>query len=179
MSESTKPESISLNTNLNNTHSTEQSLYPANLASLEPIRSAVSDKVGKMLLLKHLEENLELYDQYKLSDEDNYFQKIDTLQKSRHRTTLGVFVPLFISMGYLKLTGSHPFHLNSYISNFKQLALLTAGTWLIWKFYYNTSSFLAYKHFADDESIVDAKSLLHSQAVRLTNELKYPESDLL
>jgi hypothetical protein len=174
-----KPESISLFSQRDNIHSKEQGLYPNNIVSLEPVRTAVANKVTKTLLLKHMEDALELFDCYRNEDEENYHNKSDLLYLTRNRSTLGFYLPLFASMAYVGLTGHNVLHLNSYIINIQKVFIVGAGTWLAWKLLFNATNSLAFHSLGDDKEIVNAKALLHTNAVKLTNELKYPESDLL
>jgi hypothetical protein len=177
MSEEKRPIAISLNSSLDKTHSKEQSIYPSDVASLEPVRTAVAVKVNKMLLLKNLENTLDLFDEYSLEDEDKCFG--NALRSVNVGNPINMYIPMLITMSYLKLTGSNPFHLNSYINNFGKVSLIVASTWLFWKFYFGAASYLAHHNLEADKSIINAKALLHSQAVTITNDLKYPESDLL
>jgi hypothetical protein len=174
--ENSRPNSISLTSDLENTHGSEKSLFPEKTVTIEPVRVEVADKMSRMLLLRQLEDDLQLYDHYNPSEEAHFFSKSNEIAGSS--STVAIYLPLLASAGYVFMTGSHPLHLSSYSNNIKMVSLVAVSTWVLWKSFFSAANHLKYGNLEHDRAIIDAKAQLHTNAVRLTNELKFPKSDL-
>jgi hypothetical protein len=174
-----RPPLKSLPDDLAQTHSNERNLFPSNVASLEPVRTAVAGKMSKMFLLKHIEDVLELYDCYDQTDESNYLDKVSNIRDIAEKSTTGIYLPILVTWGSLLLTRLNPLHLDNYINHFRKLAVVAASTWLVWTVCFSALNRSALRRFDEDKAIMDAKAHLHTHATHLTNYLKYPESDLI
>jgi hypothetical protein len=178
MSKLNRPVSKHINDDIQSIHSGESKLYPGNIVSLEPIRTAVANKLSKALLLKQIEETLELYDYYEPADERNYYNELDFIGRNRNRSNSELYLPLSFTIAAVGLWTFRPFHLSSYLDNIKLATIVFGGIWLVWNRYFTWINNKAYKSLEQERLIVETKAELHVYSVWLTNELKYPSSDL-
>lgn len=145
-----------------------------------PVREHVSNKLKKMLYVKHLEEMLNIYDLYSYEEE----KKIDEATKkfvymSNIKPTFSFIMSSAFVTAFLLYKKASPLQFETYLKNFYSVA----G---IWGFSYTFLSCLLSgglasrnKEIFRNSVIVSAKSQLHSEAVSLTNELRFSPEEAL
>jgi hypothetical protein len=173
----TRPNAVDLKNHRDQTHSDERGLFAGNVVSLEPVRVQVADKLSRALLLKHLENSLELYDCYDPKDEEQYFTETNKVTTGLNLSA--IYLPIFATWGYLAMTGYNPLHLSNFVNQFRMIALVGGGTLFALKFLSGAANVVSRNRLSEDKSIIDTKAEIHTHATLLTNYLKYPESDLI
>lgn len=161
---------------VNQVHQKEKSQFPADVATLAPARNYVAEKLIKANILKNIQEDLYLFDSYKLEDEVKLRQEMKETANYSHRSTL--IIPVVASLAFIKFKKASLLELNSYINNVTPLLIIYSlnlfGVSFIRR---NKAMFLQQKSKKDDQ-IYNAKATLHSVGVKVANSLKYPNNEL-
>jgi hypothetical protein len=157
-------------------HQKEKELFPADIASLSPARDFISDKLIRAQLLKFYQDNLILYDCYKVEDEQACIKKSIKINNKYEGSIAGA--PFAFTLYYLLYKRAPILHLNSYIRLIYPISCIFAGTYIIahlarLKIIQNDLD-----KISEDHHILNTKAELHTNIIRLSNSLKYPDSDL-
>jgi len=141
----------------------------------KPVIQQLSNNLQTMIHVKQIEDILTLYDQY---DDIKQFKKLQKEVKDYKNINIPSF-PFILSsisvLAYLKLYKRiSPFMLQSYSNNLIGCALSFGFTFGI------TNNFDKYvlEEENNDSRIFYAKSVLHSQAVNLTNSLRFNKNEI-
>ena len=161
-------------TDVTNIRNKEQSLYPSNIATLDPIRARVAQNLTKMYLLKYFEDNLALFDCFDIKDED--IPSKDSQLINDNSISLFVYFVPFIYLRYKKLS---ILHLGNYITHLYPILGVTLGSGLLLNYLNNLGNHYFMNRSWKEKAILDAKSELHTNIVKLSNVLRYPESELV
>jgi hypothetical protein len=157
-------------------HQKEKEIFPSDIASLAPARNYISDKLIKAHLLKYFQDNLSLFDYYKVEDEQEFIKKSIKLNDVYEKSVGGA--PFAFTLYYLLYKKAPLLHLNSYIKHLYPISLIFAGTYLLANLGRNGLIGSELNKFNSENKILNSKAELHTNIVRLSNSLKYPDNEL-